>query len=108
MQFPSEITFHNMDHSDAVETRVRDEIEKLGRFNSALIGCRVVVSADHKSQNKGRIFHTRINISVPGSTLVVDREPEANRAHEDVYVAVRDAFAAARRQLQDYAEKHHR
>ena len=34
----------------------------------------------------------------------MSREPGLNHAHEDIYVAVRDAFAAARRQLEDYTK----
>src|SRR4030095_15113929 len=33
-------------------------------------------------------------------------EPSKHAAHEDVYVAIRDAFNAAGRKLQDYARRH--
>jgi cold shock CspA family protein len=36
---------------------------------------------------------------------VVDRNPSADHAHEDPYVAVRDAFNAARRRLQDHQRR---
>lgn len=44
----------------------------------------------------------RVELSVPDRVLTVDRSG-ADPAHEDVYVAISDAFRAARRQLQDYA-----
>jgi cold shock CspA family protein len=42
---------------------------------------------------------------VPGGELVVARSPSAHAAHEDVLVAIRDAFDAARRELMDYARR---
>jgi hypothetical protein len=47
----------------------------------------------------------RIEISVPGEHLVVGRSPDAHIAHEDPYVAARDAFRAAHRQLEDYVSR---
>ena len=44
-------------------------------------------------------------MAVPGSELVVNREPRKHASHQDVYVAIRDAFGAARRKLQNYARR---
>jgi len=100
-----EIAFRNIDHSPAVEDRVRAEIGKLGQFHDHIIACRVVVEAQHRHQHKGHLYHVRIDLTVPSAELVVSREPDAHQAHQDIYVAVRDAFAAMRRQLQDFARK---
>jgi len=42
---------------------------------------------------------------VPGGELVANREPDEHHAYSDVYVAIRDAFDAMRRQLEDYARR---
>jgi len=105
MRLPLEITFRDLPHSDAVEARIRDKAAKLEAFCEDIIGCRVVVEAPHRHRHKGRIYHVRIDLTVPDEELVVSRDPAGNHAHEDVYVAVRDAFDAARRQLQDYARR---
>jgi hypothetical protein len=42
---------------------------------------------------------------VPGAALVINRDPGQDQAHEDVYVAMRDAFDAAERRLEDYVRK---
>jgi cold shock CspA family protein len=47
----------------------------------------------------------RIEIGVPGKDLIVSRHPKDKHAHEDIYVAIRDAFDAARRQLEDHVRK---
>lgn len=102
MQLPLQITFRNMDPSEAVEARIRERAEKLDRFASHIMSCRVIVEAPHKHHHKGTLYQVLIDITVPGKELVVSRAPHDNHAHEDVYVAVRDAFDAARRQLEDY------
>ncbi len=108
MQLPLQITFRNMDSSEAVEAIVRRKAEELDRLYDQIMRCSVVVEAHHKHHHKGNLYHVRIDLTVPGSELVVDREPDQHHAHEDVYVAVRDAFNAACRQLKAYASSSHR
>lgn len=106
MDVPLELSFRNMDSSDAVETRVRERVEKLEQYYGHINSCRVVVEAPHRRHHKGKIYHVRIEIGVPGrENLVVNRDPGEHHAHEDVYVAVRDAFNAAQRQLEDHSRK---
>lgn len=102
MQVPLEITFHGVPHSDAVATRVREKTSKLEQLCSQIISCRVVVEAEHHHQHQGNLFHVRIDLNVPNKHIVVSREHHDKQAHEDVYVALRDAFDAARRQLENY------
>ena len=108
MKLPLQITFRNMDPSEAVETKVRSEAEKLDTLYDRIMRCSVVVEADHKHHHKGNIYHVRVGLTVPGSELVADREPDRHHAHEDVYVAIRDAFNAAGRQLETYADRRRR
>ena len=46
-----------------------------------------------------------IDIRTPAGEIVVSQNPNEHQAHEDIYVAIRDAFKAARRQLQDQLRK---
>jgi ribosomal subunit interface protein len=105
MQTPLEITFRNMDHSDAVEARIREKVEKLEQVYDRITACRVRVEAINRQHTKGNLFQVNIELSVPGKQVVVDRNPGKNHAHEDVYVAVRDAFNAARRRLEDHSRR---
>jgi ribosomal subunit interface protein len=100
MQTPLQITIRDMEHSDALETHIRDKVAKLEEFSSHITSCRVVVEIPHKHQHQGKQFNVRIDIGVPGSEIVVNRDHA-----EDVYVALRDAFDAAKRRLEDYARK---
>lgn len=102
MQVPLQIAFLNMSRSEAVEAEVRKRAARLERFFDHMTGCRVVIEAPHRHHRHGKLYDVRIDISVPGTELVVNRSGPKNQAHEDVYVALRDAFEAATRQLQDY------
>ena len=106
MAAPIEIVFKNMDHSDFVEQRVQKEAAKLDRFFERTGSIRVVIEAANKSHRKGDLYQVGIHMTVPpGGSLDVNHAKPASHAHEDVYVAIRDAFSAARRQLQDNARK---
>lgn len=100
-----QITIRDFPHSDALEANIRDKAAKLDQFYDRIMACRVMVEAPHGYHHKGNLYHVRIDLTVPDAELVVNRAPKEHHAHEDVYVAVRDAFDAARRQLQDYARK---
>jgi len=103
MQIPLQITFRQMAPSPAVEAHIRKRADALERYFDRIMGCRVVVEASARSQRKGKLYHVRVDLTVPGREIVVKRDPPEHHAHEDILVAVRDAFDAARRQLEDHA-----
>src|SRR5215469_947285 len=105
MQLEPQITFRNLDKSPAVEARILERIDELGRFHERITGCRVTVEAEYRRQHKGHLYHVRVDLTVPGGEIVVSRNSAKNPAHEDIYVAVRDAFDAARRRLADHARR---
>jgi ribosomal subunit interface protein len=100
MQIPMQITIRDFEHSAALETHIREKAGKLEEFFNHIMSCRVVVEIPHKHHHQGKHFNVRIDIGVPGSEIVVNRDHS-----EDVYIAVRDAFSAAKRQLEDFARK---
>jgi ribosomal subunit interface protein len=102
LSFPLEIEFRNIDRSDFVEDAVRQRCSKLERFAPHVMRCKVTIAAPHRQHNKGNLYHVSIDLHVPGTEIVVNRDPGKDHAHEDVYVAIRDAVEAAARQLQDY------
>lgn len=100
-----DITFHNLDHSAAVEDLIREKIQKLEKFYSPITSCRVVVEAAHHRHQQGNHFRIRIDLKVRGHELVVGREPDENKTHADVYIAIRDAFNSMNRQLKELVDK---
>ncbi len=105
MQAPLNISFRNMDPSEAIEARIREKADKLERLYGRIVACDVVVEAPHRSHHKGKLYDVRIAVSIPGYDVNVDRAGPKAHAHEDDYVAIRDAFAAAERQLEDHVRK---
>jgi cold shock CspA family protein len=129
MDNPLQITFRNMPPSDAIERKIRQKAAKLESFYNRIMSCRVVVEAPHRHHHKGKSYEVRIDLTVPGGELVIEHtpkhlaavkvnplaeseselaethEPSKQAAHQDIYVAIRDAFNAAGRRLQDYARR---
>ena len=97
---PVQITFRHMETSPAVETRVRELTDHLGVFSDRIQSCRVVVDSPHRHHHQGKVFNVKVQLALPGGDVVVDMERPDRDNHEDVYVVLRDAFDAARRQLQ--------
>ena len=102
MQVPLQISFEQIGHSDPIEARVREEAKKLEQFHGRLTSARVVIGRPQHRHHKGDTYRVRVHLTVPGAPdIVINRDPDVTGAHEDVYVTIRDAFKAARRQLQD-------
>ena len=102
MKIPLQITFRNMPHSDAIEAKINEKSGKLDRFFDRVMSCRVVVEESQRRQHQGKLYSVRIDITVPGKELAISKQE-----NEDAYVAVRDAFNAAVRQLDEHGRKKH-
>ena len=105
MQIPLQISFRNMDPSPDVEAMVREKAAKLNRFFERIVGCDVTIEAPHRRHHKGKLYKVRIDTGMPGKDVHVTQEGPKNQAHEDINVAIRDAFDAAVRQLEDHARR---
>jgi ribosomal subunit interface protein len=99
MQVPLQITFRNIERSDALDMRIRADASRLERFHPRITRCRVTIEEVQRHHQQPRQFAVSIEVRVPGRDLA------ANKDDDDVYVAVRDAFLAVRRQLEDLARE---
>ena len=98
MSIPLQISLHGLAHSDALQGAIRRKAERLERYYDRIIACRVVLELTARHRRKGRQHAVHIKLKVPGGELAVTREHD-----EDLQVALREAFSAARRRLEDYA-----
>jgi ribosome-associated translation inhibitor RaiA/cold shock CspA family protein len=96
MKQPLQLRFLGMEPSDAVAAAARDKAAKLDQFHPDLMSCRVTIERVDKHQHQGQHFAVRIDVTLPGEELSVDRVQ-----NEDAYVALRDAFDDMRRRIQD-------
>jgi ribosome-associated translation inhibitor RaiA len=99
MQLP-QIHFLEMARSEAVEKKIRQRADRLSRFSKDIQKCEVWVESPHGHHRKGVLYAVRIRLTVPGGEIAVHQPVE-----EDVYVSIRGAFDAARRELQDYERR---
>ena len=114
-----QLTFRNVKPSAAVAARVQAEAKKLERLYHRITHCRVIIEAPHRHHRRGETFQVRIELAVPGAGIMIRHAPsfshgaaqtekgrwskqlELGSPHKDMYLAVRDAFRAARRRLED-------
>jgi ribosome-associated translation inhibitor RaiA len=91
---PTDITFHGLDHSDAVEAAIQRWVGRLEHFYDRVAKCAVIVQRPNNRHRHGTEFQITIRLEVPGPDIAV-----SHRGDSDVYVAIADAFRVARRQL---------
>lgn len=105
MQTQPQVTFDDLPVNEAVREAALDHIRHLERFSDRITGCHVVVAQPHRRHREGRLYSVRVDLVVPGAEIVVNRDHHLDHAHEDVFVALRDAFDAARRRLEDHVRR---
>jgi ribosomal subunit interface protein len=98
VQLPLQISLHGIEQSDALYNAIREKAEKLDRYYDRIMSCRVVLELAGRHKRHGKQFTVRVDLKVPGGEIVVTHEHD-----EALEVALRDAFDAARRRLEDYA-----
>jgi ribosome-associated translation inhibitor RaiA len=96
MKLPLQITFRHLEPSPALEDRIRELAARLGRFSTQIVRCHVIVEAPHQHHQQGALFDFHINLTLPDEEIAIRRAHPADHSHEDPYVALRDAFRAAR------------
>lgn len=99
------IIFDSVDRSDALEDRIRKRAEKLQRHYSDILSCEVRVAAVDRRHHQGGAYRVNINVHIPNRQFVVSHDPGDQDQHDDPYVAVRDAFDAIQRQMEDFTTK---
>lgn len=99
MQHPVEISLRGIPASDALERYVGAQTDKLAQVCDCIGGCLVVAEA-LQSEREHVLFSVRLVVTLPGSEFMVNREHR-----NDVYMALRDAFAAAGARLEEYQRR---
>jgi cold shock CspA family protein len=121
---PIQVTFRGLPHSDDLESDVRERVTWLEQFYTGIVRCRVVIELPHRHRHDGRHVHVRIELTVPDvPPIVMSHEPslhgrlkdleeeehhkdsEIESVHRYATVAIREAFDAARRRLEDVARE---
>lgn len=105
MQIEPEIAFRGVEPTKKVVEQIQEGIDSLERVFDDLIGCRIAVEmADHRHRTGNR-YRVRIDMSVPGHDLVVDRAPAEHLPQEHLDQAIGEVFDRARRRLIEHGER---
>jgi ribosomal subunit interface protein len=100
-----QIVYRDIERTDAVDAYIRKHVDKLLAHAEQVQSCRVALEAPHKHKQHGRHYRVRIDVTVPGAELVVDRSPDDGREHEDAYAAIDDAFDHAIRRVSEHTRR---
>jgi cold shock CspA family protein len=105
MQTQAQVSFDDIPADAAVRDAALKHIDQLESTYGRITGCNVVIAQPHRHHREGRSYSVRVDIRVPGGEIIVNRDHHLDHAHKDVFVALRDSFAAARRRLEDHVRR---
>lgn len=108
MKLPLQVTFHNMDPLPAVEDLIRERAARLDKYCDRIMACRIVIDLPHRHHRTGNQYQIRLDITVPGDEIAITREAAENESAKSLMAAVKDAFDAAGRLLEDYVRRQRR
>jgi hypothetical protein len=101
MSLPMTLTFRHIDRSGALEDRARQLGFRLERFSGRITQCHMTLEGPDDPRDTGAPYLVKIDLTVPGAQIHADSLHVDGAGHKDIYLALRDAFNNAKRQLQD-------
>lgn len=102
---PLKIDYKNFEEHPDLDEMIQDQVDKLEKYFDRITSCHVVVSRPHNRHQSGNNYHVHIDLHLPGTVVAVTREPEKDTRHDDIGLAIRDAFKTAKRKLQTAIDK---
>ena len=105
MQTQPQVSFDDIPIDEAVRDAALDHVAQLENVYGRITGCHVVIAQPHRHHRAGRLYSVRVDVRVPSGEIIVNRDHHLDHAHEDVFVALRDSFDAARRRLEDHVRR---
>jgi hypothetical protein len=106
MPTPLQVTFQGCEPSNPVHAIIEREFERLETHDDRITSARVTVIAPGDHHRHGAGFQIHILLTMPPKEdIVVSHSASDDGRHEHAEVAVKDAFAVARRQLDDLRQK---
>jgi cold shock CspA family protein len=104
METEPQIVFEHMAPDERVKDLVGEELAKLEQFFGRITSAHIFVSAPPEGRPREALYRANLRLLMPGGReVVISHDPDKFRYKENAATAVRDAFDAARRQLQDQA-----
>ena len=102
MEVPVQIVLKKVPQASTVREEVIKAAGVLEKFHPRVTACRVGVTNSGTRRRNGGLFDVHVVLQVPGhGHVVISRRAEDQPEREHLNVALRKAFAQARRRLQD-------
>lgn len=106
MQVPLDISFQNMEPSEALRAEVEREARRLEKFHDRITSCHVTVNAPGARHRQGGLYEVGIRVAMPQhKDIIVNKSHSDVPEHEHASVAIKDAFEQAQRQIEDAVRK---
>jgi putative sigma-54 modulation protein len=100
-----ELVLRNVPRTEGLEQKIEEKVAKLEAICDRISHCRVIIEAPERGRRKGSSFKVAVELRLPGTELVANRESESQSDNETLTPAIREAFDAIRRQLKDHVGK---
>ena len=105
MQTPIQVTFRGFEHSPVIDQLIQARAAQLQTLaRDKLTSCHVVVERGH--ERVAIVFHARIDVTLPGTVLIVNHGPHNLHHHDEPEEAVRDAFNLMQNQIKAWEQQH--
>jgi ribosome-associated translation inhibitor RaiA len=105
LQVPLEISYHNIDKSQAADEAIRGHVADLEEIYDRIMSCRVRVDQPADNSSRASAPVVRIELQIPGhrSVVVAHETDHLQRKYQapDLNNAIDEAFRIAERRLQD-------
>ncbi len=100
-----QIAYHGLEPSRTLNDVITARAAQLSRLSERLEALRVAVEAPNPRHRHGQQFRVRLELTLPGGDLTVERDDAGDG--EDAFVTVRRAFDALRRRLATREDRRH-
>lgn len=106
MKISPEITYRNVEKTNAIDTLIQEKIAKLELVCNYINSCNIAIEKTHDRPRSGSPYRVRIDITVPpGHEIVAESNPGESNQYDPLDAVIRDAFNAARQQLIKLSER---
>ena len=100
MKIQPEITYRNVEKSEAIDNLVHEKIAKLENICNYINSCHIAIEKIHDRPRSGSPYRERIDLTVPpGHELAAEKNPGESVQYQPLDAVVRETFDAMRQQL---------
>lgn len=101
MEETPEIAYKNFEPTEDIRLEVEKGVRRLEKFFDRITSCHVTITAP-MHQRRGGLYEVSIRVALPDhKDVIVTASHDDKPEREHPTVAVREAFAAAQRQIED-------